>query len=128
MDLSNLPKLKSQELSESSLYSYIHQYIQSLERDARLDMIEGINEKTRKRFKNPKLLYSNCAKICKHAFVAWCRSILISLALITPLPAENASVQAPSTVAAGSEPGLLLYDVLSFCFGSMLSRSIPHCL
>ncbi|XP_058110118.1 uncharacterized protein LOC131253224 isoform X2 [Magnolia sinica] len=78
-------KLKSPELSESSLYSYIHQYIQSLERDA-------------------------------------------SLALITPLPAENASVQAPSTVAAGSEPGLLLYDVLSFCFGSMLSRSIPHCL
>ncbi|XP_058098256.1 uncharacterized protein LOC131243142 [Magnolia sinica] len=45
MDLSNLPELKSPELLENNLYSYIHQYIQSLERDARLEMIEGINEK-----------------------------------------------------------------------------------
>ncbi|XP_058094010.1 calcineurin-binding protein 1-like isoform X1 [Magnolia sinica] len=72
-------------------------------------MIEGINEKIRKRFKNLKLSNSNCAKICKHASVAWCRSILISLALITPLPAKNTSVQAPLTIVAGSKPSLLLY-------------------
>ncbi|KAJ8637861.1 hypothetical protein MRB53_012128 [Persea americana] len=109
MDISNLHELKSPELTESSLYGYIHKYIQSLERDVRLDTIEAINEKIRKRFKNPKLSNSNYAKICKHASVAWCRSIVISLASITPLQAENSNPHVLSAVVGGSEIGPLLY-------------------
>jgi calcineurin-binding protein cabin-1 len=65
--------------------SYIHQYIHFLESDVRLDVLEGLNDKIRKRFKTPKLSNSNFAKICKHASLAWCRCILIKLASITPL-------------------------------------------
>ncbi|XP_068647535.1 calcineurin-binding protein 1 [Aristolochia californica] len=107
-DISCLPEMRSQEFSESALYCYIHEYIQSLERSARLDMLEAINEKIRKRFKNPKLSNANCAKICKHTSVAWCRSILISLALITPVNAEDSSSQVPSTGAL-EYGGTLLY-------------------
>lgn len=89
--------------------SYIHKYIQSLERNVRLDTIETINEKIRKRFKNPKLSNSNIAKICKHASVAWCRSIVISLASITPLQAENSNPHVLSAVVGGSEICPLLY-------------------
>lgn len=66
--------------------SFIHQYIHLLEIDARLETLEGLNEKIRKRFKSPKLSHSNFAKVCRHASLAWCRSILIKLASITPLP------------------------------------------
>ncbi|KAG8062224.1 hypothetical protein GUJ93_ZPchr0003g17862 [Zizania palustris] len=85
-DISTIPEVNSPELSESNLYSYIHQYIHLLESDVRLDVLEGLNEKIRKRFKTPKLSNSNFAKICKHASLAWCRCILIKLASITPLP------------------------------------------
>ncbi|XP_077210122.1 tetratricopeptide repeat (TPR)-like superfamily protein isoform X2 [Tasmannia lanceolata] len=108
-DKSSLPEMNSPELSENSLYSYIHRYIHSLERDVRLETLEGINEKIRKRFKNPKLSNSNFAKICKHASVAWCHSILISLALITPLHVENPNTQDPTPVTCGSENGMVLY-------------------
>ncbi|RZC50076.1 hypothetical protein C5167_018500 [Papaver somniferum] len=82
-DISSLPEIKRPELSESSFYGYLHRYIQSLERDGKLDMLEAINEKIRKRFKNPKLSNSNCAKVCRHASVAWYRSIVLSLSMIT---------------------------------------------
>ncbi|KAK1288401.1 hypothetical protein QJS10_CPB19g00805 [Acorus calamus] len=85
-DLSKLPEVKSPELTESSLFGYLHLHIQSLESNLQLDTLEGINEKIRKRFKIPKLSNSNSAKVCKHASIAWCRVILIKLALITPLP------------------------------------------
>lgn len=68
---------------------YLYQYIQLLERNVRLETLEAINEKIRKRFKNPKLANNNCATVCKQASVAWCRSLISSLALITPLHAEN---------------------------------------
>ncbi|XP_022729636.1 uncharacterized protein LOC111284855 isoform X2 [Durio zibethinus] len=80
-----LPEIKSPEISEGSLYGYLHQYIVSLERNGKLEILEAINEKIRKRFKNPKLSNSNCAKVCKHASVAWCRSLIIGLASVTPL-------------------------------------------
>lgn len=67
-------------------YSYIHQFIRLLESDVRLHQLETINEKVRKRFKTPKLSNNNLAKVCKNASLAWCRCLLIKLALITPVP------------------------------------------
>ncbi|XP_008796639.2 calcineurin-binding protein 1 [Phoenix dactylifera] len=104
-DISSLPEVNNPDLSESNLYGYIHQYIHLLESDIRLDAIEGINEKIRKRFKNPKLSNNNFSKICKHASLAWCRSILIKLASITPLPDAGQLSGQPS----GLESGLLLF-------------------
>ncbi|OMO66888.1 Tetratricopeptide-like helical [Corchorus capsularis] len=79
-----LPEIKSSEISEGTLYGYLHQYIVSLERNGKLETVEAINERIRKRFKNPKLSNTNCAKVCRHASVAWCRTLIISLASITP--------------------------------------------
>ncbi|KAG8375629.1 hypothetical protein BUALT_Bualt10G0120200 [Buddleja alternifolia] len=84
-DICSLPELKSPELTESSLYGYLYQYIQLLERNVKVETLEGINEKIRKRLKNPKLSNSNCAKVYRHVSAAWCRSLVISMALITPL-------------------------------------------
>ncbi|URE35099.1 Calcineurin binding protein 1 [Musa troglodytarum] len=104
-DIISLPELKGPDLSEGNLYNYIHQYIHLLESDIRLDALEGINEKIRKRFKNPKLTNNNFAKICKHASLAWCCSITIKLALITPLPDSGESSGQHSCV----ENSLLLF-------------------
>ncbi|XP_009417134.2 calcineurin-binding protein 1 isoform X1 [Musa acuminata AAA Group] len=104
-DIISLPELKSPDLSEGNLYNYIHQYIHLLESDIRLEALEGINDKIRKRFKNPKLTNNNFAKICKHASLAWCRSITIKLALITPLPDSGESSGQLSCV----ENSLLLF-------------------
>ncbi|KAG6649279.1 calcineurin-binding protein 1 isoform X3 [Carya illinoinensis] len=90
-EICGLPEIKSIEISESHLYGYLHEHIVSLERNGKLETIEAINEKIRKRFKNPKLSNSNCAKVCRHASVAWCRSLIIGLAVITPLPSEISS-------------------------------------
>ncbi|KAJ4958761.1 hypothetical protein NE237_025872 [Protea cynaroides] len=108
-DISSLSEIKSPELFQNSFYGYLHQYINSLERDARLDILEGINEKMKKRFKNPKLSNSNCAKVCRHASVAWFRSIVISLSLITPLHGESPSgAQVPNMLGGGLENSLQL--------------------
>ncbi|XP_042375103.1 calcineurin-binding protein 1-like isoform X1 [Zingiber officinale] len=104
-DIITLPELKMADLSESNLYSYIHQYIHLLETDIRLDALEAINERIRKRFKNPKLTNNNLAKICKHASLAWCRSIAIKLALITPLTDTRELNHKPGS----SENSLLLF-------------------
>ncbi|KAM7493376.1 hypothetical protein LguiB_027985 [Lonicera macranthoides] len=88
-DICSLPEIKCPELSETNLYGYLYQYIQTLERNVRLETLEGINEKIRKRLKNPKLSNSNSAKIYKHVSVAWCRSLVISMALITPLHSRS---------------------------------------
>lgn len=50
-----------------------------------METLEAINEKIRKRFKNPKSSNSSCGKVCRHASVAWCRSLIYNLAQITPL-------------------------------------------
>ncbi|KAL8522145.1 hypothetical protein ACS0TY_012334 [Phlomoides rotata] len=84
-DICSLPELKSPELTESSLYRYVYQYIQLLEINVKVETLEGINEKIRKRLKNPKLSNSNIAKVYRHVSAAWCRSLVISMALITPL-------------------------------------------
>ncbi|XP_071727295.1 calcineurin-binding protein 1 [Rutidosis leptorrhynchoides] len=84
-DICSLPEVKCQELSGSSLFGYLFKYIQILETNSRLETLEGINEKMRKRLKNPKLSNSNCAKVHKHISMAWCRCLVTSLASITPL-------------------------------------------
>lgn len=88
-------------IKSTSFCSYIHQYIHLLESDVRLDVLEGLNEKIRKRFKTPKLSNSNFAKICKHASLAWCRCILIKLASITPLPDSLVATDQPAPLSNG---------------------------
>lgn len=107
-DLGSLPEVECPELSESSLYGYIHQYIHHLEMQARIDSLEGMNERIRRRFKTPKLSNSNLSRICKHASIAWCRSILFKLASITQVPG-GAAQPAASAAAGASESGLQLF-------------------
>lgn len=59
-----------------------------MEKNGKLETLEAINEKIRKRSKNPKFSDSNYAKVRKHASVAWCRSLVYNLAQITPLSCE----------------------------------------
>nr|XP_043628202.1 calcineurin-binding protein 1 [Erigeron canadensis] len=93
-DICNLPEIKCPELSESSLFGYLFKYIQMLEANRRLEALEGINEKMRKRLKNPKLSNSNCAKVHKHISMAWFRCLVINLASLTPLD-SRLSPEAP---------------------------------
>lgn len=88
---------------------YLHEYIISLEENGKLDTLEAINEKIRKRFKNPKLSNSNCAKVCRHASIAWCRSLILWLAQITPSQSEIASeIQVLNPSDGGLENSQLL--------------------
>nr|XP_016504943.1 PREDICTED: uncharacterized protein LOC107822878 [Nicotiana tabacum] len=108
-DICGLPEIKSSELTESCLFGYLYRYIQSLEQNIKVEALEGINEKIRKRLKNPKLSNSNCAKVHKHVSAAWCRSLVISMALITPLHSRLSSeVQVPNSPANGLENSQLL--------------------
>ncbi|CAF2147337.1 unnamed protein product [Brassica napus] len=84
-DIRNFPETKDPETSERILYRFLHQYIVSLELDNKVETLETINEKIRKRFKNPKLSNSFSAKVGRHASLAWCRALITSLASITPL-------------------------------------------
>lgn len=70
---------------------YLYQYILSLESNVKVETLEVINEKIRKRLKNPKLSNSNCAKVYRHVSAAWCRSLVISMALITPLHSRRST-------------------------------------
>lgn len=88
---------------------YLHEHIISLEENGKLDTLEAINEKIRKRFKNPKLSNSNCAKVCRHASIAWCRSLILWLAQITPSQSEIASeIQVLNPSDGGLENSQLL--------------------
>lgn len=108
-DICCLPEIKSSELTESCLFGYLCRYIQSLEQTIKVETLEGINEKIRKRLKNPKLSSSNCAKVHKHVSAAWCRSLVISMGLITPLHSRLSSeVQGPDSPANGLENSQLL--------------------
>ncbi|XP_062097200.1 calcineurin-binding protein 1 isoform X2 [Humulus lupulus] len=111
-EICSLSEIKGPETSESSLYWYLHEHITILERNGKLEILEGINEKIRKRFKNPKLSNSNCAKVCRHASVAWCRSLIISLGQITPsLPKPSSETQVLCQSDACLETQLLCVDL-----------------
>jgi calcineurin-binding protein cabin-1 len=97
-DICNLPEMNCPELSESNLFGYLYNYIQALEKNVKLETLEGINDKIRKRLKNPKLSNSNSSKIYKHVSVSWCRSLVFSLALITPLHSTSNESQSPNKI------------------------------
>ncbi|XP_057248653.1 calcineurin-binding protein 1 isoform X2 [Beta vulgaris subsp. vulgaris] len=121
-DICNSPEIKCPELSESTLYGYLHQYVYSLEKDVKLEFLEGINEKIRKRCRNPKLSNSNCSGVFKHASVAWCRSLVINLIMITPL---HSSV--PGEAIADSEnEQLLCLDLQTNDFWNPLFGNPAH--
>ncbi|XP_020576011.1 uncharacterized protein LOC110021739 isoform X2 [Phalaenopsis equestris] len=126
-DLSSLPELNYSEISEANLCGYIHQYIDLLESDIRLDALEVINEKIRKRFKNSKLSSTNFAKIYKHASLAWCRALLMKLASVTPVP-DGVYPPDLSHHAAASENDLLLYVDLQpdEFFSTTLLEGLTH--
>ncbi|XP_058785255.1 calcineurin-binding protein 1 [Vicia villosa] len=84
-EICSLPEIESRDTSESIIYGYLHEHISLLEINGKLETLETVNDKIRKRFKNPKLSNSSCAKVCKHASVALCRSLIYSLAQITPV-------------------------------------------
>ncbi|XP_057818754.2 calcineurin-binding protein 1 isoform X2 [Cryptomeria japonica] len=110
-DLAGLSESRSTttpEFSEITVYSFIHRYLHVLEIDGRVDALEGVNEKIRKRFKNPKLSNVHCARVCKHASLAWCRSILTNLASITPLPLEIHTIQSVTQAVGNMDHGLQL--------------------
>ncbi|PWA96496.1 tetratricopeptide repeat (TPR)-like superfamily protein [Artemisia annua] len=100
-DICTLPEIKCPDLSESSLFGYLFKYIQILETNCRLEALEGINEKMRKRLKNPKLSNSNCAKVHKHVSMAWCRCLVISMATVTPLNTRFTSESQDSSLLDG---------------------------
>ncbi|KAJ6422369.1 hypothetical protein OIU84_027345 [Salix udensis] len=108
-EILSLHEIRSPEISESSLYGYLHRYIDSLEGSGKLETLEAMNEKIRKRFKNPKLSNSNCAKVCRHASFAWCRSLIISLALITTVQSGlQSEIHALNSSDSSLESSLLL--------------------
>nr|KYP70140.1 hypothetical protein KK1_009348 [Cajanus cajan] len=84
-EICSLPEIESPDMSENMIYGYLHEYIVLLEKNGKLETLEAINEKIRKRSKNPKFSDSNCAKVGRHASAAWCRSLVYNLAQITPL-------------------------------------------
>ncbi|KAH1124905.1 hypothetical protein GYH30_014513 [Glycine max] len=87
-EICSLPEIEGSDMSESIIYGYLHEHIVLLEKNGKLETLEAINEKIRKRSKNPKFSDSNYAKVRKHASVAWCRSLVYNLAQITPLSCE----------------------------------------
>ncbi|CAI9277317.1 unnamed protein product [Lactuca saligna] len=113
-DICNLPEIKCPELSESSLFGYLFKYIQTLEKNCKLEALEGINEKIRKRLKNPKLSNTNCAKVHKHVSMSWCRCLIINMASITPLNSRFlAEPQLPPLSDTTTNNQLLCIDILT---------------
>ncbi|CAL0319261.1 unnamed protein product [Lupinus luteus] len=84
-EICSLPEIESPDTSESIIYGYLHEHIVLLEENGKMETLETINEKIRKRFKSLKSSNNSCAKVCSHASVAWCRSLIYNLAQITPL-------------------------------------------
>lgn len=62
----------------------------------------------RKRLKNPKLSNSNCAKVHKYVSMAWCRSLVISMASITPLNSRFSTEAQPQPSDGGTVNSQLL--------------------
>ncbi|CAK7353102.1 unnamed protein product [Dovyalis caffra] len=125
-EILSLPEIRSPEISESSLYGYLHGYIASLEGNGKLETLEAINEKIRKRFKNPKLSNSNCGKVCRHASIAWCRSLIISLALITPVQSGLESDALYSSESSLENSHLLCIDLQTNEFWSQSFEDSTH--
>ncbi|MED6221738.1 Calcineurin-binding protein cabin-1 [Stylosanthes scabra] len=108
-EICSLPEIESPDTSDSIIYGYLHEHIVSLEKTGKLETLEAINEKIRKRFKNPKISNSSCAKVCRHASVAWCRSLIYNLAQITPISCGFSNrIQVLNLTDGGMDNGQLL--------------------
>ncbi|MED6192117.1 hypothetical protein PIB30_007294 [Stylosanthes scabra] len=108
-EICSLPEIESPDTSDSIIYGYLHEHIVSLEKNGKLETLEAINEKIRKRFKNPKISNSSCAKVCRHASVAWCRSLIYNLAQITPISCGLSNrIQVQNSTDGGMDNGQLL--------------------
>ncbi|XP_015934967.1 calcineurin-binding protein 1 isoform X2 [Arachis duranensis] len=108
-EICSLPEIESPDTSESIIYGYLHEHIVSLEKNGKLETLEAINEKIRKRFKNPKFSNSSCAKVCRHSSVAWCRTLVYNLAQITPISCEFPNrIQVQNSTDGGMDNGQLL--------------------
>ncbi|VFQ73182.1 unnamed protein product [Cuscuta campestris] len=107
-DICSFPEIKSRDMTEIHLFGYLYQYVQLLKQNLKVETLEAIHEKIRKRLKNPKLSNSNFAKVYKYVSVAWCQSLVISMALITPLHARL-----PSETQSLNQSGLENTHLLS---------------
>ncbi|XP_024373289.1 calcineurin-binding protein 1 isoform X1 [Physcomitrium patens] len=94
--------MNSPEVAESAIYSYTHRYIQLLEADKRVDALEVVNERIRKRFKNPKLVGAQSGQVCKHASFAWCRALCTALCSITTI-SQDTVLKKPWSIDQGLE-------------------------
>ncbi|KAJ1409794.1 Tetratricopeptide-like helical domain superfamily [Sesbania bispinosa] len=108
-EICSLPEIASPDTSESIIYRYLHEHVVLLEKNGKLETLEAINEKIRKRFKNPKFSNSSCAEVCRHASVAWCRSLIYNLAQITPSSCGFSNgIQVPNLTDGGMDNSQLL--------------------
>ncbi|KAL3695588.1 hypothetical protein R1sor_009664 [Riccia sorocarpa] len=91
--------------SECLIHRHMHRYLYTLEKEMKLDILEQMNERIRKRFKSIKMLGSRTGEICRHACLAWCRALCLSLASITPVTQEK---QTPHQLQSSGE---LIVDI-----------------
>ncbi|XP_004501088.1 calcineurin-binding protein 1 [Cicer arietinum] len=109
-EICSLPEIECPNTPESIIYGYLHEHIVLLEINGKLETLEAINEKIRKRFKNPKVSNSSCAKVCKHASVALCRALIYNLAQITPVSCGfSNAIQVHNLTDGGMDNSQLLY-------------------
>ncbi|KAL2642164.1 hypothetical protein R1flu_009751 [Riccia fluitans] len=87
--LAEAPAASAPQGSECLIHRHMHRYFYNLEKEMKLDILEQMNERIRKRFKSIKMLGFRTGEICRHACLAWCRALCLSLASITPLTQEK---------------------------------------
>ncbi|KAI5079572.1 hypothetical protein GOP47_0005051 [Adiantum capillus-veneris] len=111
-------------LSENTIHSYIHRYLHNLEVENKVDILEVVNEKIKKRFKTPKLVKEVCARVCKHAAIAWCRCLCASLSAITPLQSQSIVAELRSDGKLSQEQ-LVVELRIDELFSNMSDFSVP---
>lgn len=67
-----------------------------------MDALEVVNERIRKRFKNPKLVGAQSGQVCKHASFAWCRALCTALCSITTI-SQDTVLKKPWSIDQGLE-------------------------
>lgn len=91
-----------------------------------MDVLESVNEKIKKRFKTPKLVKEVCARVCKHAALAWCRCLCASLCAITPLQTQNIAMDPTSDESPLNKQEQLMVELkIDELFSNMSDFCIP---
>ncbi|KAH7425899.1 hypothetical protein KP509_11G076900 [Ceratopteris richardii] len=113
-------------LSETSVHGYIHRYLHILELENKVDVLEAVNERIKKRFKTPKLVKENSARIFKHAAIAWCRCLCASLSAISAAQAQNLTTEIRNDGGVlNSEEQLVVELKVNDLFSSMSDYCMP---